>query len=238
MSQKIYALIIAGGVGARMKTDIPKQFLSVFDRPVISYTMEAFEKDDNVDGIAVVCVEGWDHLLDAIAKQYKIAKYIGCCLGGDTGQRSIYNGLAFLKDRIDKNDIVLIHDAIRPLVSKPIIDDCIDKIKEYGNAVSVIPCNEVILKNASGSTDISEETIARSTLRRTQTPQGATLKTLLEMHEKAMKEGKTYIATADLLLGSGYKVHYSLGSEKNVKLTTQDDLDIMKALIEVSTNGK
>ncbi len=221
-----------------MKTDIPKQFLSVFDRPVISYTMEAFENDERIDGIAVVCVEGWDHLLDAIAKQYKISKYMGSCLGGDTGQHSIYNGLAFLKQRVDENDIVLIHDAIRPLVSEEIIDDCIDKIKEYGNAVSVIPCNEVILRNAEGSNETSDGTIDRSTLKRTQTPQGATLKTLLEMHEKAKREGKAYIATADLLLGSGYVVHYSLGSEKNVKLTTQDDLDIMKALLEVSGHGK
>lgn len=234
MTNKAYALIIAGGVGARMKTDIPKQFLSVFDRPVLSYTMEAFQKDNNVDGIAVVCVDGWDHLLDAIAKQYGITKYMGSCLGGATGQQSIYNGLLFLKERIGADDIVLIHDAIRPLVSEAIIDDCIDKIKEFGNAVSVIPCNEVILKNADGRTDLSDGTILRSTLRRTQTPQGARLNTLLEMHEKAIKEGKSYIATADLLLGSGYEVHYSLGSEKNVKLTTQDDLDIMKALLEVS----
>lgn len=234
MTNKTYALIIAGGVGARMKTDIPKQFLSVFDRPVLSYTMEAFQKDNNVDGIAVVCVDGWDHLLDAIAKQYRITKYMGSCLGGATGQQSIYNGLLFLKERIGADDIVLIHDAIRPLVSEAIIDDCIDKIKEFGNAVSVIPCNEVILKNADGRTDLSDGTILRSTLRRTQTPQGARLNTLLEMHEKAITEGKSYIATADLLLGSGYEVHYSLGSEKNVKLTTQDDLDIMKALLEVS----
>lgn len=171
--------------------------------------MEAFENDERIDGIAVVCVEGWDHLLDAIAKQYKIAKYMGSCLGGDTGQRSIHNGLAFLKERADENDIVLIHDAIRPLVSREIIDDCIDKIKEYGNAISVIPCNEVILKNLEGSKEMSNGTIDRSTLKRTQTPQGATLKTLLEMHEKAEREGKAYIAAADLLLGSGYIVHYS-----------------------------
>lgn len=234
MTIKTYALIIAGGVGARMKTDIPKQFLSVFDRPVLSYTMESFQKDNNVDGIAVLCVDGWDHLLDAIAKQYRITKYMGSCLGGATGQQSIYNGLLFLKERIGADDIVLIHDAIRPLVSEAIIDDCIDKIKEFGNAVSVIPCNEVILKNADGRTDLSDGTILRSTLRRTQTPQGARLNTLLEMHEKAIKEGRSYIATADLLLGSGYEVHYSLGSEKNVKLTTQDDLDIMKALLEIS----
>lgn len=238
MKAKVYALIIAGGVGARMGTDIPKQFLSVFDRPVLSYTMEAFQKDENIDGIAIVCVEGWDHMIDAIAKQYKITKYIGNCLGGSTGQESIYRGLCFLKSHINENDIVLIHDAIRPLVSQAIIDDCIKVVKERGNAVSVIPCNEVILENVEGSTAEADRTIPRSILKRTQTPQGASLKTLLEMHEKAKAEGKSYIATADMLLGSGYTVHYSIGSEKNVKLTTQDDLDIMKALLQVSKNER
>ena len=234
MAEKVYAILTAGGVGSRMKTDIPKQYLSIFDRPVISYTMEAFEKAESVDGILVVCAEGWENFIDAIAKQYKITKYIGTCLGGATGQESIYNGLCFLKGRIDSKDIVLVHDGIRPLVSQKIINDCVETIRKYGNGVPVTPCNEVMLKNVDGKEDVSNLAIPRSILKKTQTPQGTSFKMLLEMHERARREGKSYIATADLLLGSGYEVHYSSGSEKNIKLTTQEDLDIMKALLQVS----
>lgn len=87
MAERVFAILTAGGVGSRMKTDIPKQYLSIFDRPVISYTMEAFERAETVDGILVVCAEGWENFIDAVAKQYRITKFIGTCLGGRYGPR-------------------------------------------------------------------------------------------------------------------------------------------------------
>ena len=233
MSDKVYAILIAGGIGSRMKSDIPKQFLSIFDRPVISYTLEAFQKDTNVDGIVVVCLEGWDHFVDAIAKQYKITKYIGTCLGGATGQESIWNGLNFLRNYADLNDLVLIHDANRPLVSSEIIDDSIRVTRKHGNAIPVIPVHEVVLKNSETSEGESNTVMPRTCLKRTQTPQGCKLGKLIELHEKARKEGRSYVATVDLLVAAGFTVFYSKGSEINIKLTTQEDIEIVKALLEV-----
>ena len=116
------ALIIAGGVGARMGQDIPKQFINVFDKPVVVYTMEAFQKHPNIDAIEVVCLEGWHEVLYAYAKQFGITKLENIVNGGENGQDSIRNGLLDIAKRHqDANDIVLVHDAIRPMLSQDII---------------------------------------------------------------------------------------------------------------------
>ena len=118
------ALIIAGGVGARMHQDIPKQFINVYDKPVIIYTLEAFQKHPNIDAIEVVCLDGWHDILRAYSKQFGITKLENIVSGGKNGQDSIRNGLYDLASRhTDPEDIVLIHDAIRPMISADIISD-------------------------------------------------------------------------------------------------------------------
>ena len=129
------ALIIAGGSGERMHQDIPKQFLSINDRPVIVYTLEAFEHHPEIDEIAVVCIEGWEQVLMAYARQFGITKLKSVIPGGDCGQASIRNGVYALEESHSKDDIILIHDAIRPLVSAEIISDCIRVTSMYGNAI-------------------------------------------------------------------------------------------------------
>ena len=128
---KNIALIIAGGVGARMGQDIPKQFINVYDRPVIVYTLEAFQNNPNIDGIEVVCLDGWHEILKAYARQFGIAKLENIVSGGKNGQDSIRNGLYDIRERHPEDDtIVLIHDAIRPMVNDDIITYNL-KIKKY-----------------------------------------------------------------------------------------------------------
>jgi 2-C-methyl-D-erythritol 4-phosphate cytidylyltransferase len=231
------AIIIAGGVGQRMGQDIPKQFLSVNDKPIIIYTLEAFEKHPNIDKIAVVCLDGWQEVLRAYSKQFGISKLSIICSGGKTGQESIYKGLQAIKPIAQPDDVILVHDAIRPMVSQDIITDCIVKCKKYGNAISVIPCNEAMMKNCTPfSANVS---VPRDNLKRTQTPQAMLFKNFIALHEAAIKKGITSsIATCALIIEMGGTVYYSLGSEKNIKLTTIDDLDIFKALLQAkqSTN--
>lgn len=133
------ALLIAGGSGARMHQNIPKQFLTVNERPVIVYTLEAFQKHPEIDEIAVVCIEGWESVLWAYANQFNISKLKYVVLGGKNGQDSIRNGVYELEKHHSAEDIVLIHDAIRPMVSAEIISDCIRVTQEHGNAITVIP---------------------------------------------------------------------------------------------------
>ena len=128
---KNIALIIAGGVGNRMHQDIPKQFLNVNNKPIIIYTLEAFQKHPNIDAIEVVCLKGWHDILRAYAKQFGITKLENIVSGGETGLQSIRNGLKDIAKRYhDDDDIVLIHDAIRPMVSQDIISDNIRVCRE------------------------------------------------------------------------------------------------------------
>lgn len=224
------ALIIAGGHGERMHQDIPKQFLTVNEKPVIVYTMEAFQRHAEIDEIAVVCFDGWEKILLAYGKQFNITKLKYVAPGGNNGQESIKNGIDELKKHYSENDIVLIHDAIRPMVSQEIISDCIVKTRQFGNAIATIPCAEAMLQTSDGL--CSTDSFPRDNLKRTQTPQGFRLGKLIEMHEKAAERGITNsIASCTLAIELGEKVYFSAGSEKNLKLTTLDDIDIFKALL-------
>ncbi len=193
------ALIIAGGSGQRMNQDIPKQFLNVQDKPIIIYTLEAFQKHPMIDAIEVVCLDGWHEILWAYSKQFGITKLENIVSGGENGQGSIRNGVFDIQSRHGENDIVLIHDAIRPMVSEEIISDCIRVSKMNGNAISVIPCAEAMLCTDDGET--SERQIARDNLKRTQTPQGFRLGDIAEAHREALERGITNsVASCTLML--------------------------------------
>ncbi len=223
-------LLIAGGAGSRMHQDIPKQFLTVNERPVIVYTLEAFEKHPEIDAIAVVCIEGWEQVLWAYARQFNISKLKYVVPGGKNGQGSIRNGVFALEEACAPDDIVLIHDAIRPMVSAEIISDCIRVATIHGNAITVIPCAEAMLETEDGSS--SSGSYPRDRLKRTQTPQAFRLGAICDLHRRALEAGITNsVASCTLMIEMGEKVYFSAGSEKNIKLTTVEDLDIFKALL-------
>ncbi len=224
------ALIIAGGSGNRMHQDIPKQFLTVNERPVIIYTLEAFEKHPEIDAITVVCIEGWEQVLQAYAKQFNISKLKHIVTGGENGQDSIRNGVYALEEHFAADDLVLIHDAIRPMVSAEIISDCIRVARRCGNAITVIPCAEAMMQTEDGV--ISTGSYPRDKLKRTQTPQGFRLGQICDLHRRALASGITNsVASCTLMIEMGEQVYFSAGSEKNIKLTTVDDIDIFKALL-------
>ena len=185
--KKIYmkniALIIAGGVGTRMGQDIPKQFINVYDKPVIVYTLEAFQKHPQIDTIEVVCLDGWHDVLRAYAKQFGISKLEKVVSGGRNGQDSIRNGLYDISERYNNDDdIILIHDAIRPMVSADVITDNIRVCRQYGNAVTVVPCTAAMLKTYDSLS--TEEQVSRDNLKITQTPQAFFLKDICEAHKE------------------------------------------------------
>ena len=226
------ALIIAGGTGNRMGQDIPKQFINVYDKPVIVYTLEAFQKHPEIDSIAVVCLDGWHDVLRAYARQFGISKLDIVVSGGKNGQDSIRNGVYAIAERFTgDDDIVLIHDAIRPMLSAKIISDNIAKCKKYGNAITVIPCQEAML--ITEDYVCSDTSCPRDTLKRTQTPQTFFVKDIVKLHKDALEAGITNsVASCTLMVEMGRKVYFADGSEKNIKLTTTDDLEIFKALLD------
>lgn len=225
------ALIIAGGIGQRTHQDIPKQFINVHDKPIIIYTLEAFQKHPNIDAIEIVCLNGWQDILRAYTQQFGITKLENIVVGGKTGQDSIRNGLFDIAERYhDDNDIVLIHDAIRPMVSADIISDNIRVCREYGNAITVIPCTSVMLQTEDSI--VSDTQIPRDKLKITQTPQSFFINELVAVHKEAMKrQFAPSIASCSLYIEMGKKVFLSMGSEKNIKITTSEDIEIFSSFL-------
>ncbi|MDO4413643.1 MAG: IspD/TarI family cytidylyltransferase [Erysipelotrichaceae bacterium] len=227
------ALIIAGGSGHRMGQDVPKQFLTVNDKPIIIYTMEGFEKHPLIDAIEVVCIDGWHDVLAAYAKQFNISKLKWITSGGNSGQESIRNGVYNLEGVINNDDIVIIHDGIRPLVDADVLSDVITKAQKYGNAVTSLPYNEQIFVIDD---DVSTtKYIPRETLRRVSTPQAYQFGLLDEKYHEAFEKeigiyGSSYTNT--MMTELGVRLYFAAGSDKNIKLTTTDDLFIFKAYLE------
>lgn len=234
---KKIAILTAAGIGSRMKLDTPKQFLYIDGKPVIIHTMEAFQNHPDIDGIIVVCLDGWHDILESYAKEYNITKLTSIVSGGKSGQESIKNGLDEANRLFTPDTMVLIHDGNRPMVSQEIISNSIAVCQVYGNAVAVIPCTEVVFEcddyeNASRLLD-------RDKLKRTQTPHTFILKDILEVHNEAIEKGITNeAASCSLYVKLGRQIHFSYGSERNFKLTTRDDLDIFNSMIENSKKPK
>lgn len=227
------AIIIAGGSGVRTHQDIPKQFLNVFDKPILIHTLERFEHHPEIDAIEVVCLEGWHEILKAYAKQFNITKLKWIVSGGTTVQESIKNGIMNLKTKCNENDIVVIHDGIRPMVDDAIISDCLVKCKMYGNGVSSMPFFEQIFNTQDSIS--TNKYILRDTVRRTQTPQAYKYDKLLWAYNKAYEE-KVGIGSSDytntMLVDLGETLYFAAGSSKNIKITTVDDIEIFKALLK------
>ena len=229
------ALIIAGGSGQRMGQDIPKQFINVFDKPVLIYTLEGFQKHPQIDAIEVVCIDGWHDILWAYAKQFNITKLKWVISGGNSGQESIRNGVYNLEDKCSSEDTIISHDGIRPLVEPSVSSDDIAKCKLYGDAVTSMPYNEQIFVIDEDDETTTSKFIPRETLRRVSTPQAYNFKLLDEKYHEAFEKeigihGSHYTNT--MMVELGVKLHFAAGSDKNIKLTTKDDLEMFKAYLK------
>jgi 2-C-methyl-D-erythritol 4-phosphate cytidylyltransferase len=232
------AVIIAGGSGTRMGQDIPKQFINVYDRPVLIYTLEGFQKHPQIDAIEVVCIDGWHDVVWAYAKQFGIDKLKWVVSGGESGQESIRNGVYNLEGKASDGDIVIIHDGIRPLVDETVLTDVIIKAQKYGNAVTSLPYNEQIFVIDDDVSTVKY--IPRETLRRVSTPQAYEFGLLdSKYHEAYEKEvgiyGSSYTNT--MMVELGVRLYFAAGSDKNIKLTTKDDLEMFKAYIKMDKDN-
>lgn len=224
------ALLTAAGNGTRMHQDIPKQFIHVDNKPVIIYTMEAFQKHPSIDAIVVVTLDSWSEVIWAYAKQFNITKLKWVVAGGETGQESIRNGLNKIAEEASENDVVMVHDGNRPLISSEIISDSLATYAKYGSAVAVIPCTEVVFESDDGISSVVST--PRERLFRTQTPHTYKIGELLDAHKKAEEQGITSTAASCMLMKElGRLTYFSKGSEENLKITTLDDLKIFKALL-------
>ena len=232
---KTIAIVLAGGSGHRMGQAVPKQFLHVYGKPVIVYTLERFQNHPLIDAIEVVCLDGWHDALWAYAKQFNISKLQWVENGGETGQESIRNGVFNLEGKAEDGDIIVIHDGIRPIVDAPVLTDVIQKAAKYGNGISSLPYNEQIFIVNPVNVKTTKQYIPRETLRRVSTPQAYKFKCLDEAYHKAFENGIGIYGSAytnTMMVELGETLFFAAGSDKNIKLTTEDDLEMFKAYLK------
>lgn len=232
---KNIAVIFAGGSGKRMNTvSRPKQFLELNGKPVIIYTLELFDNHPQIDGIVVVCIEPWIPFLEKQLKKFEISKVVRIVAGGETGQDSIYNGLAAAASYYGEDCNVLIHDGVRPLITEQTISDCIQMVEDKGNCITCIPATETfVVKQEDGSLEIptrDNSLIARA-------PQCFRLKDILGAHHQAQKEGKyNFIDSCTMMSHYGHYMNTIIGPMENIKITTPTDFFIFRAMVEVHEN--
>jgi len=231
----ITALLFAGGTGRRMNSrSKPKQFLSVHGKPIIIYTIEHFEEHPEIDNIVIVCLESWIDELKNYLELYRIKKVTNIVPGGKTGHESIYEGLMALKSSAKPDDIVLIHDGVRPLINQDLISANIAAVKQYGNAITAESARESVIDSADGF--VVDSVPERSHMFVAKAPQSFYYGAITELYERAREDGLQTIDSAHLLSIYGVEMRLVQSTPNNLKITEPADYYIFRALYESMEN--
>ena len=227
------ALILAGGMDPKFQMAIPKQFVIVDNRPIIVYTLQVFQNHPEIDKIVVSCLHGWKEMVHAYAKQFDITKLVQIVEGGEDAQESSRKGIAYLKEYYKDNDLIIVHDAIRPLVTDDLISDSIKCCRECGMGVAAVRSMDTVMLTEDGVT--GQENISRYSIRRIQTPQTYRLDYLNTMHSKAIEQGISHCVDNNSMLAKlGETIHFSKGSDFNIKINQVEDVEMFKALYHMN----
>lgn len=222
------ALILAGGTGRRMGQEIPKQFIHVNNCPVIIYTLLAVQKHPEIDRIQVVCIEGWEVILRGYARQYNITKLAGIVPGGETRFDSIRLGMESLGDVAD-DDIIIVHDSVRPLVTAESLSDAIAVCRSHGNSMTILDCADTMY--ARTDRQYTSREVDRSGLVRGQTPEAVSGRRMREMYAATDAKNIRMDSISAMQNALGWNIHFAKGSERNIKLTCTEDIELFKALL-------
>ena len=227
------ALVFAGGSGQRMRNSSkPKQFLELYGKPIIIYTLEVFEQHPDIDGIVVPCIAGWEEYLQKLLDKFNIRKVEKILTGGKDTQESKMIALEYLKQTCQDDDIILLHDAVRPLITASLISKNIESVKKFGNAVSFVPFIETGI--ISEDKVYTNETIIRNTLCIAKAPQSFFFKDVYNAHKKGQEMPYTItIDTCSLMTALGKSLHLVECDSTNIKITTPEDYYIFKALVDL-----
>ena len=229
---KNYVILLAGGIGKRMGSSTPKQFLEVKGKPIIVYTLEKFQNNPQIEKIVVVCVKDWIFYVREMIKEYSLTKVEWIVEGGVTGHDSIRNGIFFLRDKIEPNDYVVIHDAVRPVIPQRMIDNLLQVAHKNGNASSSIVCHPPVVyteDRVSGIKDINRERIML-----TASPQAYKYSLALRCYEQAERENRhDFTFTSSLFIHCGERIYFAKGTTSNIKITQKEDLALFSALLTI-----
>lgn len=232
----IFAIILAGGSGTRTGLTVPKQFVEVKGKPILVYTLERFDNHPMIDSIVVVCKEGWEETVSDLIKRFNLRKVIKIVQGGNSAIESIEQGLSAMS--FDANDIVVIHESVRPMVEDKMIEDVIHKAKETGAAMSASPLKEhFFLSTQPGSVS---SYYPKENMYRSSSPQAFRYGVISEAMKRAQQDG-TKLTTAfssTLIIDTGGQITLSYGSDCNIKITTKQDIIMFSAYIsQMYENG-
>lgn len=220
------AILLAGGVGKRAACEVPKQFVEVNHKPLIVYTLEKFQESEEIARICVVCVKEWIPALKSYAEQFGITKLDTVCEGGNTGLESLKKGLAALD--CEEDDLILIHDAVRPFVDAAIIKDNIAVAKEHDVAMTAVDCVETLVYMEKDG--YAEKMIPRDYLQRIQTPQTFKYRILKDIYHQVKTEEISEPSIFALYMRMGNPIYCSKGNDKNIKITYPEDIEYFKKL--------
>lgn len=226
------AIILAGGTGTRLGANTPKQFIKVWGKPVLAYTIEIFQNHPEIDAIEVVCVKShMDYMKDLIS-EYKLDKVRWVCEGGADFQQSVINGVENLSGKVNPDDIVLVHYSASPFTTSDIITDGIKVAKEKGNATSATPCYLLLGSNDDGYQ--SSKWVDRDKVMQLNTPQCFKYSYVSELYKEAKKKDlldNTEPHTTSLMYTMKRTIYFSKGNQTNIKITTKEDIEIFKGYI-------
>lgn len=232
-------VIFAGGTGSRMRSkEKPKQFLEIYNKPIIIYTLEHFEENEEIDAVVVACLESWIPYFRKLLDKYRITKVKMVVPGGETGQESIYNGLCAAKEIAGEEDtVVLIHDGVRPLINPELLSRNIACVRENGSSITAGIVKETLLV-VNDNNEI-EQVPSRDKSRVAKAPQCFWLKDILEAHAKAQDDNRNnFIDSCTLMQHYGYRLTMIDGPYENIKITTPDDFYTMRAILEAKENAQ
>ena len=223
---KIYAIIPSGGIGKRINNPLPKQYIKFHGKELIVYTLQIFQQCEQIDEIIVAAKVSFIHLIEEIKNKYGISKLTHIVEGGVERQHSVFNAVKSLNAKDD--DIILVHDAVRPLISQKIITESIATTKKYGASVVAIKAKDTLIKG----NDIVQSYVDRNEIYYAQTPQTFRYNIFMKAMKKAEEENFVGTDESMLVHRTGYKVHIIQGSSLNVKITSDDDLKLFEIFSE------
>jgi 2-C-methyl-D-erythritol 4-phosphate cytidylyltransferase len=232
------ALLFAGGTGQRMNSKSkPKQFLELHGKPILIHTLEYFENHKEIDAICIVCLSGWEEELRRLLKSYQIEKVKWITAGGETGHDSIYNGLKVLVEECNADDIILIHDGVRPLITEELISANIDMVKTQGNAITVEAVAESVVV-MDECDNVIDSIPKRHLTKVAKAPQSFYLKDIWEVHKLAQKDGYKSIDSSDLMHRYGRELYTVKSTPYNIKIATPSDYYVFRAIYEARENSQ
>lgn len=230
---KNVVIILAGGVGKRMGAPMPKQFIHVNGKPVIIHTIENFERNEQIDSVLIVCNTDWIDHVKGLVDDYKLKKVKWVVNGGETSHDSTRNGLFHLRNILEPDDFVIIHDAARPILPQAAIDEMLRVAHKEGNASLAIPCYETVIYTDDQVSGIEE--LDRSKLMRVQTPQAYRFSEILPLYDRAEAEDRHDFIYADLVaIHYGKRIFFSRGFVNNIKITRPEDVPLCESLMGFS----